>query len=112
MKRRIAFGICAFVVCGYVGSAVAADRSVERPNIILCMTDNQYKLVKPAPDKWELYDLIADRAETTNIADKQPEVVERMKAELEAWQLSVIHSWHGNDYPEGKVIQPEKPKTP
>ena len=39
MKRCIAPAICAFVVCGHVGSAVAADRPVERPNIVLCMTD-------------------------------------------------------------------------
>jgi len=72
--------------------------------------DNQYKLVKPAPGKWELYDLAADRSETTDIAGKHPDVLKRMKADLEAWQLSVIRSWHGQDYPEKKVIQPPKPK--
>lgn len=74
-------------------------------------SDNRYKLVKPAPNKWQLYDLTTDIAETTNIADKQPEVLKRMKAELEAWQLSVIRSYHGKDYPEGRVIQPEKPRS-
>ncbi len=76
------------------------------------LSDNRYKLVKPAPDRWELYDLIADREESLDVAGEQPEVLERMKAELETWQLSVIRSWHGKDYPEGRVIQPEKPKTP
>ena len=74
-------------------------------------SDNRYKLVKPAPNQWELYDLTADMAETNDVADKQPEVLHRMKAELEAWQLSVIRSYHGKDYPEGRVIQPEKPKS-
>ena len=31
-----------------------------------------------------------------------------MKAELESWQLSVIQSYRGEDYPEKKVIQPTK----
>ncbi|HUT14299.1 MAG TPA: sulfatase-like hydrolase/transferase [Thermoguttaceae bacterium] len=60
--------------------------------------DNRYKLVKPGPNRWELYDLTADRSETTDVADNQPEVLNRMKAELEAWQLSVIRSYHGKDY--------------
>jgi arylsulfatase A-like enzyme len=60
--------------------------------------DQQYKLVKPKPDVWELYDIAADRTEKQNIATEKPEIVARMKAELEAWQQSVIRSYHGEDY--------------
>ncbi len=74
--------------------------------------DNRYKLVKPAPDTWALYDLATDPSETTDVADQQPEVLARMKAELETWQLSVIRSFHGKDYPQGRVIQPAKPESP
>jgi hypothetical protein len=55
--------------------------------------------------------VMVDPSETANIADKHPEVLNRMKAELEAWQLSVIRSYHGEDYPEKQVIQPEKSKN-
>lgn len=73
--------------------------------------DNRFKLVKPQPGRWELYDLTADPSETRDVADRHPEVLARMKAELEAWQWSVIRSFQGQDYPERQVIQPEKPRA-
>ena len=60
--------------------------------------DNQYKLVKPKPGEWELYDIAADRTEQTNIAAEKPDIVERMKTGLEQWQQSVIRSYNGVDY--------------
>jgi arylsulfatase A-like enzyme len=60
------------------------------------------------PGTWELYDLIADPNETTDIATKNPEIVARMKAELESWLASVLKSNRGEDYPEGKVIPSPK----
>ena len=59
--------------------------------------DNQYKLVKPKPGEWELYDVAADRSEKSNIAAEHAEVVNRMKGELENWQASVIRSYNGGD---------------
>ncbi len=60
--------------------------------------DNRYKLVKPARDKYELYDLTVDPSEKTDLAAEHPEIVNRMKAELKNWQESVIRSWRGEDY--------------
>jgi len=60
------------------------------------------------PGTWELYDLVADPNETTDIASKNPEIVTRMKAELESWLASVLRSNRGEDYPEGKVIPSPK----
>jgi len=60
--------------------------------------DNQYKLVKVRPNQWELYDVVADRSEKHDLAAVHPELVRRMKAELELWQLSVIRSFNGKDY--------------
>ena len=60
--------------------------------------DNQYKLVKPKPGVWELYDVAAERSEKTDIAAQHPEVVTRMKAGLENWHRSVIRSYEGRDY--------------
>jgi arylsulfatase A-like enzyme len=62
--------------------------------------DNRYKLVKPKADCWELYDLTNDRAESHDLSAREPEVLERMKAELETWQQSVIRSFRGEDYPQ------------
>ena len=62
-------------------------------------TDNQYKLVKTKPDHWELYDVVADRGEKNDLAVAHPEVVGRMKTEMEQWHLSVIRSYNGLDYP-------------
>ncbi len=72
--------------------------------------DNQYKLHKRGEDKFELYDLNADASEKTDIAAGHPDVVKRMKADMEAWQKSVTRSYEGKDYPEGRVVQPEAPK--
>lgn len=60
--------------------------------------DNQYKLVKTAPKHWELYDMTIDRAEKYDLSGEHPDVMKRMKAELENWQLSVIRSFKGEDY--------------
>jgi arylsulfatase A-like enzyme len=60
--------------------------------------DNQYKLVKTKPNTWELYDLVADRPESTNVATAHPAVVSRMKAQLQEWHQSVIRSYQGGDY--------------
>lgn len=45
-----------------------------------------------------LYHLIDDPAEKTNLADRQPEQVAKMRRALEAWQRSVRDSFDGKDY--------------
>ena len=73
--------------------------------------DNRYKLVHnttlkrhlsdtaDAPiDEWELYDIINDGPETTNIAHENPNRVQRLKNELKAWQNSTLASSQGRDY--------------
>jgi arylsulfatase len=44
-----------------------------------------WKLVSRHPDRWELYDLAADRSELTNLAEKDPKRVEQMTASYEKW---------------------------
>jgi arylsulfatase A-like enzyme len=62
-------------------------------------TDNRYKLVKTGPkDNYALFDILADRNETKDLAAEKQEVVAKMKAELDAWQASVIKSYAGGDY--------------
>lgn len=67
-------------------------------------SDNRHKLHKRSSSQWELYDILADPLERADLAGAHPEVVERMKVELERWQQSVLKSYRGEDYPEGKVI--------
>lgn len=73
--------------------------------------DNRYKLVKNGNGKgpqWELYDLEKDFAETTDLADEQPDRVKRMQEQAMAIAASIDASEQGKDYPEGKVIQPQR----
>jgi len=63
--------------------------------------DNRYKLHMLTGDKFELYDLTGDISEKNDIAAQNPEIVNRMKAELETWRESVKRSNAGNDYPGG-----------
>jgi arylsulfatase A-like enzyme len=45
----------------------------------------KYKVVSRFPDKWELYDLDADRSEMDDIAGSQPDLVRKMTADYDAW---------------------------
>jgi arylsulfatase A-like enzyme len=67
--------------------------------------DNRYKLIKHSPQRVELYDLLADPREKANLADKHPEIVSRMKVELENWQQSVLRSFRGEDYKGKSSVQ-------
>lgn len=73
-------------------------------------SDNQYKLISPKKGVWELYDLTRDISESNDIASEHPEVVNRMKGQLQEWQASVANSFKGLDYSEKKVVQPPKPE--
>jgi arylsulfatase A-like enzyme len=62
-------------------------------------TDNRYKLHKLPAGQYELYDLLSDPNEQTDLAEKHPEIVAAMKTALEKWQESVVQSFRGEDYP-------------
>lgn len=55
------------------------------------VADSQYKLVKPGwSDKQELYDLLADPEESTDISEKHPEVLKKLSEHYESWNKSNI----------------------
>lgn len=57
-----------------------------------------HRIEKGKQVTFELYDLVKDPMETTDLADQEAERVATMKAELEQWQASVYDSWEGKDY--------------
>jgi len=63
---------------------------------------DRYKLIvegeTPNEKGYELYDIQDDPAETTNLADEYPEIVEEMANDLRKWQESVLNSLTGADY--------------
>ena len=66
------------------------------------LTDNRYKLYSGDNGKtYELYDLIEDPYETSNIAAAHLKVVASMKKTLEEWIESCQQSNKGNDYQKG-----------
>jgi arylsulfatase A-like enzyme len=66
------------------------------------MMKNQYKLIvegqTPNKNGYELYNITDDPAESNNLADEYPEIVEEMQTELLKWQESVLNSLLGKDY--------------
>lgn len=65
-------------------------------------SDNRFKLVKTSRENYELYDLTVDISESRNVAEQNPEIVNNMKNELDAWQQSVLRSNSGEDYKVGE----------
>ncbi|MDX1527866.1 MAG: arylsulfatase, partial [Gammaproteobacteria bacterium] len=45
----------------------------------------KWKLVKEYPGDWELYDMIADRTETDDIASEHPKVVKSLSRQYDEW---------------------------
>jgi hypothetical protein len=64
------------------------------------LVENHYKLLKSADPGggYELYDLIADRTETNNLAAAKPELLAAMKARMAEYDESCRRSRDGADY--------------
>ena len=82
----------------YLHKTVSAfQRTLFRQKI--SWVNNQYKLISvDNGESFELYNLINDRAEKENIAQKEPEIVTKMKKDLFEWINSVENSKKGLDY--------------
>ena len=50
------------------------------------------------PVRFELYNLQLDPMEEHNCLEREPEIAEALRAQLGAWQASVVHSYNGGDY--------------
>ena len=69
--------------------------------------DNRYKIYKQMPDRIQLFDLLADPWEKTDLAAEHPDIVRKMNGELETWAESVVRSGKGADYPGGLQAAPK-----
>lgn len=77
----------------------------------IAIFDGKYKLISQGNGNkatWELYNIENDPTETTDISGDSPEIFERLKKEVEAVNASVALSAEGKDYPEDKVLQPQR----
>jgi len=71
--------------------------------------DGRYKfLLRKGGRQRFLFDLNADPRQRNNLADKHPDIVERMTQELNAWKRSVENSLTGADYENLRISDPSK----
>ncbi len=83
----------------------------------MALVDNRYKLLTDmecAGDKDLLFDLLADRGETKNLAAEHADIVQSMKAKLAAFRASCQRSAAGKDYttpftPDQADVNPNTP---
>ena len=80
----------------------------------LALTSPRFKILTENVEmsSFQLYDILADPNETTDLSTKDPQVFEQMKKDLLAWNESVSASFEGKDYPEGKVTPPDPKSIP
>ena len=89
------------------------ERSRAIPFVVkgTALIDGNFKLLRNGRGKkasWQLYDLENDPGETTDISDQQPDRFQKLVAEAEAMLASVEASSEGKDYPEGRILQPQR----
>jgi len=72
------------------------------------LVDNDYKIILDDVDgdDVQLYNLVEDPKETTNLAESQPDIAGEMKQMFDEWNLAVDASLEGRDYPEGTITIP------
>ena len=81
----------------------------------MAVVDNDWKLLSlPAgggkrPAKLELYNLAADKAETTNLLASEKKIAADLRRKLETAKTSIEASVAGEDYPGGK-LNPQPPR--
>jgi arylsulfatase A-like enzyme len=81
---------------GMKGNFDKADFTTDTQGVWI---DGRYKLIVASKGKGvELYDIVADQPHKKNLAAAMPEVVEKMRKDLDAWRTSVRASYDGKDY--------------
>jgi hypothetical protein len=65
---------------------------------IAAIRDNRFKLVEPAPGKFELYDILNDPSESIDLVSNFPDTAQELIKQLRQWQADVSQSNTGADY--------------
>lgn len=95
----------------FAGKTPQRNHSIPFTNKGMALIDGNFKRFQESRGKnakWGLYGLEANPKETVDVARQHLERVERMKEDAEALMDSVEASAAGKDYPEGRVIQPQR----
>ncbi len=90
----------------YSGSSAIIDNNLK---LIYLQPKKKKRETENPKTKVELYDLVNDPNETTNLIDSHPEDAARMKIAMKEWHDSLAASVAGKDYPEG-VVTPGNPE--
>ena len=75
------------------------------------LVDDRWKLLTEnlGSGKFQLYDVVADPAESRDLGAEQPEVAARMRKQLLDWDATVSASFAGGDYPGGRLNPADLP---
>lgn len=95
----------------FQGNTPVRTRSIPFTSKGTVLIDGDFKLIRSGRGKgakFALYDLKNDPKESKDVSADHPERLEKMKAEAETLAKSVAASAEGKDYPEGRVIQPQR----
>jgi arylsulfatase A-like enzyme len=98
--KRPCDGVDIMQIIEFENGAVPKDRFL--PFLLedqAALIGNRYKIYKK--DKtadWQLFDLLNDPNETTNISEEHMEIIEELKEKWATWKTSVDDSAKGNDY--------------
>ena len=93
------------------GEIPVLNRTIPFTSNGTALIDGSYKLFQQGRGrtaKWVLYDLEKDPTETTDVSRENLERFEQMVEAAEEMLASVEASAAGKDYPEGRVIQPQR----
>ncbi|MEN8715386.1 MAG: sulfatase-like hydrolase/transferase [Verrucomicrobiales bacterium] len=77
----------------------------------VALIDGDFKLVRIGRGKgakWALYDLSKDPGEKKDLSKKDPERFQALISQAEKLMASAQASAEGKDYPEGRIIQPQR----
>src|SRR4029077_1081697 len=77
-------------ITGKSSHDLLAASETERRGGQTALSDGRYKIIRQhSENRFELYDIAADRAETTDLAATSPEVLDMMKWKLRSWEHDI-----------------------